>query len=84
MVKWLGHITQEKKLKKEMEGLLVFSGILFVMMLFVGKFMRKTYDKDSDCPQGEIAVKNNVKWHTIFTIISIIGMIVGFIGTFVF
>lgn len=66
-----------------MDAILVFSSIFLVITLFNYKRMQKVVTKGSTCQDEINEVKNNWKWHKIFLYASIIGVVIGLIGTII-
>lgn len=66
-----------------MDAVLVFSFIFLVITLINYKRMQKEVTEGSTCQDEINEVKNNWKWHRIFLYGSIIGVIIGLIGTII-
>jgi hypothetical protein len=66
-----------------MEAILIFSTIFLVITLINYKMMQKEVTEGSTCQDEINEVKNNWKWHKIFLYGSIIGVVIGLIGTII-
>lgn len=66
-----------------MEAVLVFSVIFLIITLINYKMMQKEVTEGSTCQDEINEVANNWKWHKRFLYGSIIGVVIGLIGTII-